>query len=150
MSAGAGFDVPRLALALARVVVRVWPELDDEERADGAAAIDAFVAAPSPAQLVAATRILREARLRRRSAALTAQLGARTFARAVAKLDAVPFLDDELRATLTAQPADGPHGRRLSALADLLTAHAELAARLRAADAAMLGTMSLRPERRTS
>ncbi len=125
----------RLATALARLARRVWPALDAAERAAGAAAVDAFVAAPSPASFVAAARTLVRARQARQTEALQEVWGERAFARGAARLAGLDFLDDALVATLTAQPRDAASGRRLTTLAALLEAHAELAARLRVNDA---------------
>jgi hypothetical protein len=128
-------DAGRLASALAAVAAAVWPALDDDGRRDGADAVAGFVAAPTPSRMVAAARCLVEARRRRRAAALSAALAERVFARGAARLGEIAFLDDATRAALLAQPHDGAAGRRLAALAALLEAHAELAARVRSADA---------------
>lgn len=124
-------DVARLGGALATLAVRTWPALSAQARADLLPALDAFVAGPSPSRLVAAARALAEARRRTRGARLDALLGERVFARGAARLAKVPFVDEETRAQLTAQPHDAAAGRRLAVLAALLDAHAELAARLR-------------------
>jgi hypothetical protein len=105
------------------------------------------VAAPAPSTFLAAARRLVDARRRRRASALSAALAERVFARGAARLAAVPFVDDALRATLLAQPHDGPTGRRLAALAALLEAHAELAARVRSADAGHIAIIVAERER---
>jgi hypothetical protein len=128
-------DVARLGGALATLAVRAWPALSAEARADVLPALDAFVEAPSPSRLVAAVRALADARRRTRGARLDALLGERVFARGAARLAEVAFLDEETRAQLTAQSHDAAAGRRLGVLAALLDAHAELAARLRSAQA---------------
>jgi hypothetical protein len=128
-------DRARLGGALATLAVRVWPALSSEARAGVLPALDAFVQAPSPARLVAAARALGDARRRMRGARIDALLGERVFARGVARLAQVGFLDEETRAQLVTQPRDAGTGRRLAVLAALLDAHAELAARLRGADA---------------
>lgn len=126
----------RLAVALARLCVASWPQLADEDRARAAAAADAFAAAPSPSRFLVAARTIRDARRRQRAEALHLALGERAFARGAARLEEVDFVDEATRATLIDQPHELRAGRRLAALAGLLEAHAELAARLRAADAA--------------
>ncbi len=128
-------DAAPLARALGRLARAVWPALDGDARAAAAAAVADFVAAPAPSTFLAATRRLLDARRRRRADALSAALAERVFARGAARLAAVPFLDDAQRATLLAQAHDGAAGRRLAALAALLLAHAELAARVRSVDA---------------
>ena len=128
-------DAARLGGALATLALRTWPSLSADGRAAVLPALDAFVAAPSPSRLVAAARALRDARRRTRGARIDALLGERVFARGVARLGAVRFLDDSTRAQLVDQPREAAAGRRLGVLAALLDAHAELAARLRGADA---------------
>jgi hypothetical protein len=126
----------RLAARLATLATRVWPELAPETRATAVVALDAFIATPSPSRFVAATRALADARRRSRAARFDALLGERRFRRGAARLDAVAFVDDGTRIALAAQPHTAAAGRRLATLAALLDAHAELAARLRSADAA--------------
>jgi hypothetical protein len=128
-------DVARLGGALATLAVRAWPALSAEARADLLPALDGFVDAPSPSRLLAAVRALADARRRTRGARLDALLGERVFARGAARLAEVAFLDEETRAQLTAQSHEAGAGRRLGVLAALLDAHAELAARLRGAQA---------------
>jgi hypothetical protein len=128
-------DVARLGGALATLAVNAWPALSADARAEVLPALDAFVEAPSPSRLVAAVRALADARRRTRGARLDALLGERVFARGAARLADVACLDEETHAELTAQPHDAAAGRRLAVLAALLDAHAELAARLRGADA---------------
>ena len=129
-------DAARLGGALAKLAVRNWPLLSGEARAAVLPAFDAFLAGPSPSRMLAATRALAEARRRTRGARIDAILGERVFARGAARLGEVSFLDEPARAALVAQPHDAATGRRLAVLAALLDAHAELAARLRSADAA--------------
>ena len=129
-------DAARLGVALARLATRTWPALSADARAGALPVLDAFVTTPSPARFAAAARALADARRRARHERLDALLGERTFARGLERLAAVPFVDDDTRAQLAAQPHDAATGRRLAVLAALLDAHAELAARLRSADAA--------------
>jgi hypothetical protein len=129
-------DAARLGAALFTLTERTWPALSHDARGATLAALDAFVAGPSPARFVAAARALADARRRTRGERIDALLGERTFARGVARLADVGFVDDETRAALVAQPHVAAAGRRLGALAAMLDAHAELAARLRGADAA--------------
>ena len=85
--------------------------------------------------LVAAARALRDARRRRAAPRIDALLGERVFARGAARLAAVAFLDDDPRAASSRSRTTAAAGRRLGVLAALLDAHAELAARLRGAEA---------------
>ena len=140
-------DVAPLARALARLAHAAWPALDPAARAEGAAAVAEFVAAPAPSTFLAAARRLVDVRRRRRRNELSAALAERVFARGAARLAAVPFVDDAVRATLLAQPHDGAAGRRLAALAALLMAHAELAARVRSADAGHIAIIVAERER---
>jgi hypothetical protein len=134
-----------LAAALGRLACTVWPTLDADARHAAADAVGTFVAAPGPARFLAAARQLSSLRRARRAAELSAALAERVFARGVARLTEVPFVPAETRALLVDQPHDGAAGRRLWALATLLEAHAELAARVRSADA---GHVALQRERR--
>jgi hypothetical protein len=129
-------DDGRLAARLATLAARAWPELVAETRPAAVAALDAFIAAPSPSRFVAAAHALAAAVRQSRAARFDARLGERRFRRGLERLDALPFVDDATRAALADQPHTGAAGRRLAALAALLEAHAELAARLRSADAA--------------
>ncbi|MGZ3438860.1 MAG: hypothetical protein ACXVDD_05070 [Polyangia bacterium] len=129
-------DVARLAAALATLAARTWPALAPAARARSLPALDDFVTRPSPSRFVAAARALADAGRRTRGERLDLLLGARTFARGAARLAEVEFVPDETRAQLVAQAHDAATGRRLGVLAVLLDAHAELAARLRGADAA--------------
>ncbi|MDB4969889.1 MAG: hypothetical protein JWN44_5578 [Myxococcales bacterium] len=138
-------DAARLGAALATLAVRTWPALSADARSSVLPALDGFVTSPSPSRFVLAARALADARRRMRRERLDALLGERTFARGATRLEAVGFLDDELRAQLVAQPHDAAAGRRLGALAALLDAHAELAARLRSVEAAHV-TIEPRPD----
>lgn len=129
-------DTARLGSALATLAARSWPSLSPEARAGVLPALDAFVEAPSPSRMLAAARTLADARRRCRLLRIDALLGERVFARGAVRLAGVGFVGDELRAQLVTQPHDAATGRRLAVLAALLDAHAELAARLRGADAA--------------
>jgi hypothetical protein len=137
-----------LATALAHLARRVWPALAPAERATATAAVDAFVAAPTPASFVAAARTLVRVRQARQTGALQEVWGERAFARAAAQLADLGFLDDALVAAVTAQPRDAAAGRRLSTLASLLLAHAELAARLRTTEPSL--SAALRADRRNT
>jgi hypothetical protein len=141
-------DTPRLADRLATLATRAWPELAEETRPAAVVALDAFLTAPSPSRFVAATRALVEARRRSRAARFDVILGERRFRRGTERLEALPFVDEATRAALTAQPHTGAAGRRLAALAALLDAHAELAARLRSADAAHVDVVIAEADRR--
>ncbi|HEX4461827.1 MAG TPA: hypothetical protein VIA18_27795 [Polyangia bacterium] len=148
-TARAVVDGPRrLATALAHLARRVWPALAPAERATATAAVDAFVAAPTPASFVAAARTLVRVRQARQTGALQEVWGERAFARAAAQLADLGFLDDALVAAVTAQPRDAAAGRRLSTLASLLLAHAELAARLRTTEPSL--SAALRADRRNT
>lgn len=133
---GARADDGRLAARLATLATRVWPELAPETRAPAVVALDAFIVTPSPSRFVAAARALADARRRSRAARVDTLLAERRFRRGAARLDAVAFVDEATRTALAAQPHTSAAGHRLAALAALLEAHAELAARLRSADAA--------------
>lgn len=129
-------DAARLGAALATLAERTWPALSPDARTGTLPALDAFITAPSPSRFLVAARALADARRRSRGERIDLLLAERTFARGAARLAAVSFLDDETRAALVDQPHQAAAGRRLGALAALLDAHAELAARLRGADAA--------------
>jgi hypothetical protein len=125
----------RLARALLVEAARVLPTLAGEARGEALAAIDAFVARPLPSGWLRATRTLRALRRRARGERNLRTLAARSFARGLERLAALPLLDDETRSALAALPVDAGAGRRLEALAALVAAHQELAGRAREADA---------------
>jgi len=109
--------------------------------ADALAALDPFLAAPGPATFLRATRALLEAERDARLAPSSSPLAARSRDRALARAVAFPALDDATRALLQLLPADARAGSRLTALAALLEAHAELADRVREHDARRLGVL---------
>jgi hypothetical protein len=128
-------DHGRFAAELARVAARTLPELAGAERHQAIAALDQFLAAPSPSRYLAAARTLADCRRATRARRLGESLAVKAHARALGRLRELPFLDDETSAALESLPIDIASGRRLLALAALLDAHAGLAARVRQADA---------------
>ena len=124
-----------LARALLRAASRALPEIPAELREESLAAIDAFVAAPGPANYLRACRLLQEARDAGRAAQADTPLALRSFERGLERLESLPFVEPEQLDQLAQLPCDVRAGRRLSALAALLDAHQELAARVRRVDA---------------
>ena len=107
-----------------------------DDNAPALLAIDAFVAAPGPASYLRAVRLLRDARRGARSATLNDAFAARSFAHGMKTFAALPFVEPEQLANFQALEKEPGAGRRLSALALLLSAHQELAARVRHSEAA--------------
>jgi hypothetical protein len=122
-----------LASALLRVAMRALPRIPLDERTPALSAIDAFVAAPGPARFLTAARLLDEGRRAARVARLGVALQGRSFSHGLQRVRGLSFLDEELGEALSALPVDPRAGRRLEALAALLEAHDELAARVRKA-----------------
>jgi hypothetical protein len=139
-SAGAVID-PATVVTLARALL---PRALHAHRVAGAhalAALDPFLAAPGPATFLRAVRGLLEAERDARLAPSSSPLAARSRDRALARAVAFPALDDATRALLKLLPADARAGSRLTALAALLEAHAELADRVREHDQRRLGVL---------
>jgi len=120
-----------LAGALLADALRLFRDVPEEARGPSLQAIDFFLAAPSPSRFVRAMREIRAARSRVRLARSGAVLAQRQLDRALAALESMPALDEEMRALLAALPVDARASRRLDALCALLSAHDELAARVR-------------------
>ena len=127
--------IDRLAHALYPLARATLAEVPLQDRVEAMAAVRAFVASPSPSSWLRATRLLREARRAQRRADVTSRLAERSRARGLERLRALPFLEPATAEVLAGLPADPRAGLRLSALAALLGAHDELAARVRQADA---------------
>jgi hypothetical protein len=121
--------------ALLHTAARALPGLAPEVEAPALAAIDAFVADPGPARFLHAHRVLEQARRQARVVRASTTLAARSLERGLDRIRSLPFFDEELAKTLASLPCDSRAGRRLSALAALLDAHQELAARVRTVDA---------------
>jgi hypothetical protein len=122
-----------LARALLDKAARLWRTVGADEPA--LAAIDDFVATPSPSRYLRAARLLTAAARAARAARLDATFAGRAFDHGLARLQALPYLDAARAADLAATPLDPRAGHRLTALAMLLEAHHELAARVRRVDA---------------
>lgn len=123
-------ELARALLAHAARAFRVLPEI---RRAEPIAAIDDFLAHPSPARFLAAVRVLGATRRRY----LLESRGEGTLRRAradgLAALRAVPGLPAAMLARLDADlPLDVRSGSRLHALAALARAYDELAGRVAA------------------
>jgi hypothetical protein len=129
--------VAQLARALLPRALKTYRALG----ADALAALDPFLAAPGPATFLRAARALLEAERDAHLAPSSSPLAARSRDRALARAVAFPALDDATRALLSLLPADARAGSRLTALAALLEAHAELADRVREHDARRLGVL---------
>ena len=135
-----------LARELLRRALRVLPEVPDTERGPALAAIDEFLAAPSPASYLCATRALIEARRTRAlSRVRAAQAG---YARARG-LDAVRReLGSAAAEVLAAVPADDRAGLRLRALTLLAAAHRELAERVAGSSELLRRQLALAQDKR--
>lgn len=130
-AAAASPSSARLGAPLLELAARILPELPAELAGSGAAAVRAFVDAPSPAAFLAATRALHDARRAYKLAALGRTAGPRRTERGVALLARVAEIPPAVLEALASLPADARNGRRLQVIAELfglfrvLTARAE-------------------------
>jgi hypothetical protein len=100
-----------------------------EERAPAITALDAFLADPSPAQLVASCAVLGRLRRAAEQRGPRATIARHRFEHGLAALAAVPGIDPAIVETLRSIDVDARTGARLEAIAALLVAHRELAGR---------------------
>jgi hypothetical protein len=128
-----GGDVAALADQLVRRVARAWPAVAGDPPA--LAAIDEFVARPSPSRYLRAARLIYQAAAAARGSRLDEAVAGRAHAQGLERLRASGLLDPARGEALAAYPVDRRAGHRLSALAMLLDAHRELTARVRQSDA---------------
>ena len=143
-------DVALLARALLPRAISALRSLAPEERGPSLLAIDRFLAAPGPANFLAATRQLKEAQ----QAAALAKHGRgsldRLFAEGATRLRSVPGLPAAIASEITANlPLDARAGRRLAAVAMLLESFEELQSRV-ATDTAEMRQRMLPSARRAS
>jgi hypothetical protein len=124
--------VSRMAATLFPLAVRLHRDVPAEAQTAALAALDGFLAQPSPSAFMRATRELRGAITAHRFSHATRALSGRAFGRALDRLNATDILDEERRGVLASLPVDVRAARRLDALAALLQAHDELATRVRA------------------
>jgi hypothetical protein len=124
-------DLARMATSLLPLAVRLHRDVPSNGRAAALAALDQFIAQPSPTGFLRAARELRGAIAAHRFAHSSRVLSERAFGRALTRLHDTAILDEERRGLLASLPVDVRAARRLDALAALLQAHDELAARVR-------------------
>ena len=125
--------IERLSRALYAQATRTLPALFPDARASSLAAIDRYVRSPSPSTFVAAARTLATALRQQNMGALSGDATRRRFQRGLLAVSTVPGLDAALADELSSLPLDQRAGRRLEALAALLTTHHELTCRVAAA-----------------
>jgi len=144
-SAASAADWGALAGDLLRRARATFAVVPADDRGPALAALDAFLAAPGPAQYLAATRVLAEARRTRTLQKVrTAQAGY-AFARG---LDAVRReLGSAAAEALAVGPTDPRAGHRLRALALLAAAHRELAERVAGSTEALRRQLGLATEK---
>lgn len=137
----------RLASPLLELAWRVLGEVPPPLARHAAEAVRAFGTAPSPARYLVATRLLRAAEREHRLALLGRTAASRRAGDGLARLDRTAELPAEVRDLFAALPKDARTGRRLTLLADLITARRLLTA----CASKVLGELrrSLRPVRRT-
>lgn len=128
-------------------VLSVLPELDQEAPL---AAIDAFVERPLPSRFLAAMRAMTTAMRGVRLDRVREAGAGHTFQKGMAALTRIPGVDRYLLEQLRGVPVDGRAGKRLEALAALMGAHQELAARAEAASQALRDQLSAVARRTTS
>jgi len=126
-----------LAHALLSRAAHVFPTITEEALDPALAAVDTFVAAPSPASYLVAVRALRTASGTRPRHTVAVRLSTQRVARARGTLATLPRLDPSLLVGLQDLPVDSRAGARLHALACLLGTWTELAGRAEAASASL-------------
>jgi hypothetical protein len=116
-----------LAGALLRRAVATFRVVPPEQREPALAAIDAFLADPTPARLVASSAVLGAVRRAAESKAARATIARHGFERGLASISAVPGVPEAIVQALQNVVVDARTGARLEAIAALLIAHRELA-----------------------
>jgi hypothetical protein len=127
-----------LARALLDRARRVLPLLAEEQRGVSLAAIDAFLAGPTPATFLGAMRVLGEARRHRlfsrpRPAAPGEHPAQRGLSGGLSALRRIPGLPEGVLDRLADLPVEADTRQRLLALAALTRTYEELASRVAAA-----------------
>jgi hypothetical protein len=140
-------EAPALAAPLLRLAERVLSTVARAELPEALAALRAFTDDPSPAQYLAATRMLRAGERRHKLALLGRALGTR---RAELGLDGLARagLGPELLDALRALPPDPRNGRRLTIVAGLLEAYRLVEVRAAGAQRELQRTLGPVPRRR--
>lgn len=131
MTSAAPSPTAPLARALLANAMAAFTVLPPERRGSSLAALDAFLAAPSPATFLAASRVLAESRRNRLLESAAAPALAQDFADGIAALRTLTSIPAELVDRLEADlPFDARTGRRLQALAALTRSYDELLSRV--------------------
>jgi hypothetical protein len=119
------------ARALLPQAVAAFSLVPPEDRGPALAAIDQFLALPSPASFLRASRQLNEARRAARLARAASTTLGRLFGEGMALMRTVPGLPAEVTQRLANDlPMDARSGRRLAALATMLKGYEELLGRV--------------------
>jgi hypothetical protein len=137
-----GVSHARLAAALARRARRGLGTRLGAGREAALAALDAFLAEPSPARFLGAVRALAAAERAAARRRLERGNAGRSFDQAIEALRA-SGLDADAVQRLADRPAEPRVGARLAALAALVSAHRELVGRAEAAARALRETLRL-------
>jgi hypothetical protein len=140
--------IPRLARALLAEATATLPSLPELARGVPLVAIDRFVAAPTPANYLAAASALREAVRRIQRERIVERSARRSFRRGVESLRTTSAVEPSLAQSLAQLPIDSRSGMRLEALAALIAAHHELAAKVAARPPLVAPPPEKRVERR--
>lgn len=124
-------DTAVFARALLPRAVAAFSVVPPEDRGPALAAIDQFLARPSPASFLRAARQLNEARRAARLARAASTTVGRLFGEGITMMRSVPGLPAEVTQQLANDlPMDGRSGRRLAALATMLKGYEELLGRV--------------------
>jgi len=121
--------VARQAASVLRLAARVLGDVPAAGARDAVSAVRCFAAAPTPANYLAAVRVLRHAERRHKLNALGRAVGPRRTEEGLEILARGTDLDPALLEALRALPPDARNRRRLTLIAEMLTAYRLLEAR---------------------
>ena len=126
-----------LARRLLLLATAAYQFLPPQRRANTFEAMDAFIASPSPLTFAQGSRALSTEQRLYRVERLRAAGSEHAFERGMETLTQHPAIEPVVTEALGAIPVDGNAGKRLEALATLLTVHHELSSRAEAAAQAL-------------
>jgi hypothetical protein len=122
-------EAERLSVSLLRLASRVLSDVPPAELGEAVNALRAFTSGPSPARYLAATRLLRHAERHHKLGSLGRPSDHRRTERSLDLLARAAGLAPELVQALRALPPDPRNGRRLTLIAEMLSAYHLIGAR---------------------